>query len=216
MFTIKALAHEILKIDGDDLDSKYLRAAYVYPFSIAILFPPPFGGINNLKAPAIVWRAKTTAAARLFDYRAFNLDSAWNDTEYELHGLTLPRKNLRTRAIFADRVAQSLFRKHLFHPKCGISYLLQMSTFDITDAMFENRKDEMEVMADIVNIYMLCAPEIKKRSRYNGLNIVLNLYLDYITNYDNYGELINEEAPDGTTIAKNWDRFKPAAIFHYL
>ena len=216
MLTIKTLAREILKIDGDDLDSNYLRAAYVYPFSIAILFPPPFVGIGTLKASTIVWRAKTTAAARLFDYRTFNLDSAWNDTEYELRGLKLPRKTLHTRALFADRVARSLFCRHLFHPKRGISRLLETSTFDITENMFDNRRDEMEILADLVNIYMLCAPEIKKRSKYNGLNIALSLYLDYITTYDNYDELITEEAPDQTTIAKNWERLKPAAIFHYL
>src|SRR5260370_3756367 len=152
--TPTTLAKNILKIEGADLDSQYLRAAYVYPFSIAMLFPPPLGGIGRIKAPTIVSRAKATAAAKLFDHRAFDLDSAWANTEYELFGLKIPRKTLRTRTLFADRVARSLFSSHLFNSKDGISHLLKVPTFEITEKEFDTRKEEMVRMADLVNIYI--------------------------------------------------------------
>jgi hypothetical protein len=210
MFSLNILAHKILEIEGDDLDSRYLRAVHVYPLAISLLFPPPLGGINNLNPSTIVSSAKTTAAAKLFDYRAFNLDSAWNNTEYEQSGLKVARKTLRPKALFADRVAQSLFRNHLFHKRRGISYLLDIPIFELNEEDFETRKYEMETMAELVNIYMICTSEIQERSKTNGIDIVINLYLDHSS------EMGDDKVIGEKTLSNNWKRLKSAAIFHYL
>ena len=159
-------------------ESQCLRTPYVYQrFSISLLFPPPAGGTSKLKASIIVYAAKIAAAARLFDDRVFKLDSAWDTAEHGIivDGITHLRKTLRTRALFADRESPaSLFRNHLFHPRRGISYLLGVPTFELNEEDFETRKNEMERMAELVNIYMICAEEIKERSRTNGIDVVIN------------------------------------------
>ena len=70
---------------------------------------------------------------------------------------------------------------------------------------FEKRTEEMIAIADIINIYILCGPEIKKRSHYNGLDVVTNLYLSSM-NIDT-GE---------RTLANNWKSLKAAAVFQYV
>ena len=212
MYTLKKMAKDVLSIEGDEFDSQFLRAPYVYKLSISLLFPPPQGGTSKLEASKILYVAKITAAARLFDYRAFNLDSAWGTAEHGIviDGITHLGKTLRTRALFADRVASSLFRNHLFHPRRGISYLREIPTFELTEEDFETRKSEMETMAELVNIYMLCAREIKERSRTNGIDVVINLYLD------SNSEMGNDEVMGEKTLSNNWTRLNRAAVFHYL
>jgi hypothetical protein len=204
MYTIKKTALNVLGIAGDDERSQYRRGVCVYAFSISLLFPPPLGGLTNISASKIVSAARTIAAARLFDYRVFNLDSAWNISETEVSGLKIPRKTLRPRAAFQDDIVRSLF-SNLFNPKGGITSLLRTVDFDFVEGQFDKRIEEMDAMADLINIYMLCAPEIKRRSRSNGLDIVIKLYQDCL------------EAETGErTLANNWRRLKTAAIFHYL
>jgi hypothetical protein len=212
MFTISWLAKNILALEGDELYSQYLRASYVYPLSIAMLFPPLLGGMARKKPSTIVSSAKATAAAKLFDHRAFSLDSAWASAEYEISGVKLPRKTLRTRALFADRVASSLFSQHLFHPKGGIVYLLKVPTFDLTQEEVDARKEELEPIAELVNIYMLCGQEIKEKAKYTGIDIAINMYLNYVTESGNRAADIPEES----TLVKKWHRFKSAAVFQYL
>ena len=65
-------------------------------------------------------------------------------------------------------------------------------------------------MAELVNIYMLCAGEIKERSRTNGIDVVINLYLD------SNSEIGNNEVMGEKTLSNNWTRLNRAAVFHYL
>ena len=205
MSTLQRTASDVLRTDGDDFRSQYLRAIYVYSFSIALLFPPPFGGVKDLSASTIVSTARTIAAARLFDYRIFNLASAWNTSEREVIGIKLPRKTLRPKAAFQDEIVRSIFSNKLFDRKRGISHLLGILDFNVIEEQFDKRIEEMDALADIVNIYMLCTPEIEKFSHSNGLDVVIRLYL----------ECISAETGD-RTLANNWRRLKAAAIFHYL
>jgi hypothetical protein len=151
------MALNVLQVAGDDDRSQYRRAVHVYAFSIALLFPPPTGGNDNIKVSTILSAAKTIAAARLFDYRVFNLDSAWNISESEVGGIKIPRKTLRATAGFKDVIIRSLFINYLFNRKHWITNLLNNNiNFDIVEEQFEKRTEDMDAMADIINIYMLC------------------------------------------------------------
>src|ERR1700677_137543 len=180
MSTVERMALNVLQVPGDDDRSQYRRAVQVYAFSIALLFPPPTGGNDNIKVSTILSAAKTIAAARLFDHRVFNLDSAWGTSESEVGGIKIPRKTLRPTAAFRDEIVRSLFMRYLFNSKRGITKLLDNIDFGVVEEQFEKRIEDMDAMADIINIYMLCTSEIKKRSQSNGISIVINLYLDHL------------------------------------
>jgi hypothetical protein len=219
VYSVQKAALDLYRIDGDELHDQYLRAMYGYAFSISLLFPPPTGGIPNLSASQIVSAARTMAAARLFDYRAFNLDNVWDTSERETYGMKSTHKTLRVKALFEDRVARTLFSRIFFnprqgisfprngviYPKHGISYLLEIHSFDMIEKEFEKRIEEIDTMSELIRIYVLCAPEIKKRSKVNGIDIVIRLYLDY-----------SKKETGDRTLANNWRRLKRAAVFRYL
>jgi hypothetical protein len=106
--------------------------------------------------------------------------------------------------------------------------LLDHPHFASVEQHFDKRIEEMDAMADIVNIYVLCEPEIRQRARSNGLDIVINLYLDYLRETEGSSLSTMNETPvekpeerddrivSERTLANNWKRLKPAAIFHYL
>src|SRR5271170_1977920 len=205
MYTVKRIALNVLKTTGDDERSKYRRAVHAYAFSIALLFPPPTGGSNNIKASSILSGAKAIAAARLFDYRIFNLDLASRTFGRDVNGMKIPRKVLQPKLAFQDIIVKSLFRDNLFNPRRGLSNLFDVLDFTTIEERFERRTEEMISMADVINIYMLCGPEIKTRSRSNGFDVVTNLYLSSM------------QADTGDqTLANNWKSLKSAAVFQYL
>jgi hypothetical protein len=121
-----------------------------------------------------------------------------------------------------------LFRKNLFDPMQGITKLLYFIDYEVVEESFEKRIEEMDAMADIINIYVLCEREIRRHSRSNGVDVVINLYLDYLweqtcssmptegTRHSNLGEEKDNGIPSARTLANNWRRLKPAAVFHYL
>lgn len=215
--SFEAIASDVLKIAGDDLESQYLRSICMYAFSISLLYPPPEGGLPNLKASKIVSVARTIAAARLFDYRAFGLYNVRLKTPLQIGDIRIPRMGLRSKDLFQDPIAMLLFRRNLFHPRRGITSLLSpvnsenSVAFEIVEKGFKKRIDEMDAMADIINIYFLCEPEIRKRSRSNGIDVVVNLYLKALPDKET-----DDNTPSARTLENNWKRLKPAAIFHYL
>lgn len=199
------MALNVLQATGDDERSQYRRAVHVYAFSIALLFPPPTGAMANIKTSTILSAAKAIAAVRLFDYRVLNLDVAWRVFERDLNGMKIPQRSLQPKLAFQDPIVRSLFRDHLFNPRRGLSSLFQVLDFTPIEEHFEKRTEEMIAIADIINIYILCGPEIKKRSHYNGFDVVTNLYLSSM-NIDT-GE---------RTLANNWKSLKAAAVFQYV
>ena len=134
------------------------------------------------------------------------LDATQRGINVQVNGIPHLRKTLRPRALFADRVANWLFR----HTRRGLSYLLEIPTFDLNEEDFAIRRSEMETMADIVNIYMICAAELKELSKSTGIDIVINLHLDRSS------EIGDDEVVDEKTLSNNWKRLNRTAVFHYL
>jgi hypothetical protein len=92
------IACDVLRMGGDDLTSQYLRSVFAYAFSISLLFPSPDGGLTpTLGASQIVSAARTIAAAKLFDYRAFSLDGAWQKSTHKIGDVTFPSKLLSSK-----------------------------------------------------------------------------------------------------------------------
>jgi hypothetical protein len=205
MYTIKRTALSALQITGEDELSKYRRSIHAYTLSIFILFPPPRGGVLGITPSAIASAARTIAATRLFDHRLLGSDLAWRTSERDVGGIKIPRKALQPKLAFQDTIARSLFRDYLFHPRRGLSNLLEITDFTTIEEQFSKRTEKMISIADVINIYILCADEIKKRSHHNGFDVVTKLYLSST----------NSETGD-RTLANDWKDLKSAAVFQYV
>jgi len=131
------MALNVPQVTGDDERSKYRRAVHAYAFSIALLFPPPAGGSNNIKASTIASAAKTIAAARLYDYRVFYFNVAWHNVERDVNGMKIPRRVLQPKLAFQDVIVRSLFRENLFNPRRGLSNLFDVLDFTVIEEQFE-------------------------------------------------------------------------------
>ena len=103
----------------------------------------------------------------------------------------------------------------MFDPNDGISYLLSIPSVHKREEEFEKRTEEMDAMSDIVNVYVLCAKEIKKKSRSNGLDIAIRLYMEYRDQKTSENTQAGK-APGERTLENNWAKLKPASVFRYL